>query len=219
MTITNLSIRRGGLYAVTFDNLCECENAEKENENTLLIFRDTFDLSCYKTGSNLSLEQINELNFKSLCDRAYSKGLWYLNYKDYTKKAMYEKLEGQYPEFACEFAVEKLIRLHIIDDMRFATRYAEILIKNKNTPKKQAVYKLVLKGVEKQTAQNVCDDIDIDESAQLKELVEKKYAHRLKTEQEIKKATASLLRKGFSFYNIKSALKEFADFSSDEGED
>ena len=214
MVIINIGIRKGGLYAVAFD-----EVLPGQDDNTILIYRDTLDLKGYKVGSRLSCEQLNELKVDSLCDRAYSKGLWLLNYKDYTSGQMYDKLVGDFGQIASEWAVEKLNRLHIIDDERFAVRYAEILIKNKNTPKKQAVYKLVQKGVDKHLAQNVCDDIEIDEDAQLKALVEKRYAHRLIDEQSVKKATASLMRKGFSFYNVKSVLKQYTDFCLDEGED
>jgi len=49
-----------------------------------------------------------------------------------------------------------------------------------------------------------------DECENIKLLINKKYAKRLDTEEGVKKVFAALIRKGFSFSDVRKALKEYS---------
>ena len=71
------------------------------------------------------------------------------------------------------------------------------------------INKLYLKGVPLTLAKEILSECEVDEESQIKALIERKYAYKLQDKSNYNKVYAALVRKGFSFSAIKSALKEY----------
>ena len=74
-----------------------------------------------------------------------------------------------------------------------------------------AMYKLIEKGIDKETAQSVLDEFEIDPVEQLTELIGRKYADKLEDEKDRRRTVAALQRLGYSWPDIKAALMEFEE--------
>lgn len=156
-------------------------------------------------------EFLKELKFQSDYKRAKSRALWYLDKMDYTEKALFDKLvRAGFNKKAIAAVMANLTEFGMIDDRRYAERYAERLIES-NTSKREALNKMYLKGIPLDLAKEVLEGIDSDEEAQISELIERKYAYKLSDEKGSEKVFAALARKGFSFSAIRAVLKKYND--------
>jgi regulatory protein len=106
--------------------------------------------------------------------------------------------------------VERLEEMQLLDDENFAVMFVESRIKNKPRGKFVLVSELISKGVDKEIAKRVCDEIIEDEYDILKRTYYKKYKNYNLDLSETKKL-AYLQRKGFSYGLIKK-------FAQDESE-
>lgn len=160
-------------------------------------------------GMNLDLEELEKIKFESEYKRAKSRALWYLDRMDYTEKKLFEKLTlAGFDKKASAKVLSNLTEFGLIDDRRFAIRYAERLLES-NVSKRQALGKLYQKGVPYDLAKEVLESQEVDAISQLEELIAKKYASKLTTENGTQKVFAALIRRGFSFGDVKTALKKY----------
>ena len=75
--------------------------------------------------------------------------------------------------------------------------------------KRGALYKLTEKGIERELAQEILDEFDVDPVEQLTEFIERKYAGKLEDEKDRRRTVAALGRLGYSWSDIKEALDRF----------
>lgn len=163
-------------------------------------------LSC---GAELDEALLGEIKYESEYKRAKSRALWYLDRMDYTEKALYQKLvKAGFDKRAAAGVMGWCVEFGLVDDRRYAERFAERCAQN-NISKKEATAKMLLKGVPYDLAKEVLSEIDTDEQAQLSQLIAKKYAYKLTQENGTQKVFAALVRKGFSFSAVKEALKKY----------
>jgi regulatory protein len=106
--------------------------------------------------------------------------------------------------------IARFIEVGLLDDRRFAENYAERLMEA-NVSKRQAVQKMLIKGVPYDLAKEVLEQTETDENTQIKNLIEKKYRNKLQTENGPKKVFEALVRKGFSFSAAREALKSYIE--------
>jgi regulatory protein len=106
--------------------------------------------------------------------------------------------------------VARLEEMQLLDDENFAVMFVESRIKNKPRGKFVLVSELISKGVNKEVAKRVCDELIEDEYDILKRTYYKKYKNYNLDLSETKKL-AYLQRKGFSYGLIKK-------FAQDESE-
>lgn len=167
------------------------------------------------TTENLSvsreIENIETLLFQSDFKRAKSRALWYLSRSDHSKKALTDKLiKGGFSKESVDLAVERMEELGLINDEALAVRLFEYFSSQKMS-KKEIYHKLILKGIERELAKDIVFCDDESESEKIKELLKTKYSSKLDSEENIKKVYASLVRKGFTFSDIKEALKIYSE--------
>ena len=100
----------------------------------------------------------------------------------------------------------------MIDDERYATRLAS-LMSERGISDREAVRRLVQKGVPRDIAADAVSQVESDPAEQLDEIIKKKYAARLSSgdRKEIERVVAALARKGFGFGDIRSAVARYAD--------
>lgn len=191
---------------------------EKRKNLTAICFEDGSEYlvdSDLVTTENLSvsreIENIEALLFQSDFKRAKSRALWYLSRSDHSKKALTDKLiKGGFSKESVDLAMMRMEELGLINDETLAIRLNEYFSSQKMS-KKEIYHKLILKGIERELAKDIVFCDDESESEKIKELLKTKYSSKLDSEENIKKVYASLVRKGFSFSDIKEALKIYSE--------
>ena len=161
-------------------------------------------------GAEIEEKKFLALCKQSDCDRAKSRALWYISRADHSEKALYDKLCRAFPRFAAEYAVERLKELGLIDDMAYAERLAKTL-SDANVSDREIKRKLFVKGVPNEIARDAVDSLSSDSLSQITALLETKYKNRLQSEDGIRKTYAALVRKGFSYSDVRTALKEYSE--------
>lgn len=182
------------------------------NGEEVLIDNDVCRDNYLKKGDEISEEKLNALVFQSQYQRAKSRAVWYLDRKDRTAKDLYNKLcLAGFDKKAVAKVIARLQEVGLIDDRRFAENYASRLMEG-NVSKREALQKMLQKGVPYDMAKDVLSECDSDEGAQIEALINKKYRTKLMVEGGKEKVYAALIRKGFSYEAVKNALKNYIEF-------
>ncbi len=219
MRIIRVSPRRKRVTVLFLSEPIELEG-EYSDDGGLIIDRDTFDNSGYNEGDLISQSELCELIAASRGARAYSRALWLLDSRDYTQKAMLDKLRPLYGEAAACKAIERLCEYGIIDDVRYAERAAESML-CAGRSQRDIIARLARRGVPYAIARDavatVAAESECDPVEQIKALIDKKYAARLISgdAKERQKVVAAIARKGFDFDDIRSAISEYCDVFND----
>jgi len=107
----------------------------------------------------------------------------------------------------------RLKRLELQDDEKFAKWWIEQRVQFKYKSKKELIYELRGKGIDKNIMEDVLSEVDIDEERIAKELLEKKkYRWKKLPKIEARKKMGEFLgRKGFAWGLIKSAIDDISE--------
>lgn len=182
------------------------------NGEEVLLDNDVCSEHCLKKGDELSEEKLNALVFESQYVRAKSRAVWYLDRKDRTSKDLYNKLcLAGFDKKASAKVIARLLEVGLIDDRRFAENYATRLM-DSNVSKREALQKMLQKGVSYDMAKDVLAELETDENEQIEALINKKYRTKLMCEGGVEKVYAALVRKGFSYDAVRTALKNYTEF-------
>lgn len=162
-------------------------------------------------GTDISEEQFKQLRHASEYRRARERALWYLDRADRTQKEIYKKLctAGFEEKIAAE-VVARLTEVEVLNDRRFAERFAERCRESGISPR-ETVRRLYEKGISGDLAREVAATSADDEEARVLAVIEKKYARKLCEEGGTEKVYAALARRGFSFSVIKTVLKKYSE--------
>ena len=181
----------------------------------VLLDKDVRSQKGLNKGMELDEQALDGLIFESDYQRAKSRAVWYLDRMDHTEKALYDKLlRAGFKPKPCAKVIARLKEVGLLDDNRFAENYANRLIES-NVSKREALQKLLLKGVPYDLAKSVLEETETDELSQIKNVIEKKYKNKLLSENGAQKVYAALVRKGFSYGAVKTALNEFIEESEE----
>ena len=193
---------------VALQNRRKCLTAVKlENGEELLLDTEIVIIRDLKPG--VLLDDPDALLYESDFKRAKSRALWYLSRGDLTEKGLLDKLKlAGFGEKASADATERMKELGLIDDEKFARRLAEML-ESSGSSEKEIYFKLVNKGVPSGVAKEVLSERETDESEKIKKLLSTNYQSKLNTDEGVQKVIASLARKGFSFSDIKDAIRAY----------
>jgi regulatory protein len=96
-----------------------------------------------------------------------------------------------------------------LDDEKFATWWVEQRLQFRSKSKRELIQELRLKGITKDTMEDVFSKLEIDEEAQAMKLFEKnKYKwERLSGFEKRKKVSAYFARRGFSWDVIRKVIE------------
>ena len=211
MIIKRIAIRRGKVNALFFADYT-AEFGELTDDGGLILDRGLCESEGLAAGQNIAEDRLAELVQLSACRRARSRAVWLLESHDYTQKGMYDKLRRLFGDYAARDASQYCAQIGLIDDARFAQRLA-FSMSERGISDREAVRRLVAKGVARDIAQDAVNEAESDPLSQLKQIIERKYAAKLLTgdRKEIEKVVAALARKGFGFGDIRLAISDFAD--------
>ena len=162
------------------------------------------------SGMVVSESEAEALKEKICSRRAYNKAVDLLSRRDHSKKELVEKLRQKgHGEYALQ-ATEKLEDYGYLDDRRFAHSFAQELIRLKAYGKKRIEQELYRKGIDRDIISEVISECDFS-SERLTELIERKYSRYLSDEKGINKTVNALLRFGYSYSEIRDAIKDITD--------
>jgi len=209
MKIVALHSRRKHLYGIEFDCAIEPKDYGATADSTGLIAIDRVICDSYHLCSGLELDDatLREIVEASHCSRAKSRALWYLEQSDCSKKQLIEKLRRNFPEAAAIYAADKMEELGFIDDRRYAERLAKNYVTQKRVAPKKAAFLMSSKGIDRDLAKEIAEDVETDSVEVIKELINKKYRNSLGDEKSLNRTVAALARRGFSFSDIRTAIR------------
>ena len=195
MLITAIEPRRKALSALFLDGEFVM------NLDTQTLLENRFDV-----GREIDDEELQEIIELSNERRAKEKALWLISYRDHSKKELRDKIRRTCDDASAEKAVERMEELGLVNDESFARRYARKLIFEKKMTKRAALFELSRKGIDKETAEEILDEIDVDYREQIKDFLDKKYRD-LSDEKTKRRAVAALQRLGYGWDDIKAAME------------
>ena len=76
--------------------------------------------------------------------------------------------------------------------------------------KNAAVFELSRKGIDKELAQEILENTEVDERDQIRQVIDKKYRN-LSDEKIKRRAVAALQRLGYRWDDIRSVLEEYSE--------
>lgn len=162
-----------------------------------------------KVNQELTEEEKNEIIKKGELQKSFDKTLRFVmtrprslkEVKDYFKRKEIDNSLHQN-------ILERLIKLELLDDQKFAKWWVEQRLEFKHKSKKDITFELRQKGVDTDIIKNVLDDSEIDELKIAKELISKKeYKWKRYEDSERKqKITQYLAGKGFSWDVISNIV-------------
>lgn len=209
MKVLNIEVRRRHLAAVTFsENFERIENADYEGQK-LLVDREILNRCEIKPDTELSLDEIKELVLVSECFRAKEKAVWYLSKGDLSEKGLYDKLRKNFSEKASAFALQQMVKRGYIDDRRYAENLLRILTERK-VSSRAAVGKMLEKGVPMTIIKEVSEGTRNTDAERAEALLLTKYKNKMSNEDDLRRTVAALMRRGFVYSDIKTALNMFA---------
>ncbi|MBQ7118565.1 MAG: regulatory protein RecX [Clostridia bacterium] len=176
-----------------------------DGEYYFTVDRNYFALMGIYQGKEADRDELALLGEMAEKRRAYNCAVGYLSRRDHSAKELLLKLRQKGYKESAEFAVEKLKDEGYIDDERFARMYVRELISVKKYGRRRIEQELYRKGVDRETVSLVLEETDFNDN-ELCTLIKRKYLRYLSDEKGVKKTVASLMRMGYSFSEIKSAL-------------
>lgn len=161
--------------------------------------------------------QLDSIAKHSSREKAAEKCYDYLSVRMHSKKELTDKLRRKFDKDSARRAVEKMERLGLVDDLRFAMQKAEYLLNVKRMSLRRTRAKLSCLGIDKGTVDSVLSSFGIDDQVEdISALLQGKYASKLGQPQKV---AASLMRKGFRYSDIKKAMEMMEiDIYTDTGE-
>ena len=159
-------------------------------------------------GDDVDEEVLADLKRESLNRHALSSALNILTRRAHSEKELRFKLKQKFDAEAVDFAIEKAAEMGFIDDDDFAEMYARELANSKKFAPGRIVSELVFKGVDKNIAQNVVDDLEIDIFENIEYILDNKYPNFDDDDKKLRRAINGLQRYGYSFYDIKYVINK-----------
>lgn len=217
MTITKLEQQKRN--ASRFNLYIDDQFLAGISSNTLTKF------NLYKD-KELDKKTLEQILYQELKQRFLDRAINYLarapkttfQLKRYLGDLQYKKKGDWYDEDAnidfekiFDEIVGHLQEMKLLDDENYATLFVESRIKNRPRGKFVLVSELISKGVDKEIAKKVCDELIEDEYDILKKTYYKRYKSE-KLDLKDRKKISYLQRKGFSYDLIKKfANSEFTE--------
>ena len=111
-----------------------------------------------------------------------------------------------YPEQCISDALKWAQEKHYVDDRRFAENY--IRWNGEGKSRKRLMYDLTQKGISRELAEELLEEMPPDEAAQIRKELEKQKYHPEKADlKERQRIAAKLSRRGYSWTQIENAMR------------
>ena len=162
------------------------------------------------TSTEYDIEEFEKILSDSDYNIAKNRAFNILEYRAHTEKELFDKLCQKTDEQTANAVVEKMRDIGLVDDRALLRDKLENLLKVKKYGTIRVINELGLKGFDRDEIRETIEEMEYDEYSTVCEIIEKKYLEEL-TEGDIKtrqKVVAALMRRGFSYDDVKSAINE-----------
>lgn len=170
---------------------------------------DNFGKLNLRVNQELNQEEVNEIIKKGELQKSFDKTLNFAirrprsekEIKDYFRRKEIDKSLQQN-------IIDRLIKLELLDDTKFAKWWVEQRLEFKHKSKKDIIFELRQKGIDSDAIKKILDNSEIDELKIAKELINKKLYKWQKYDEKVRhqKITQYLAGKGFGWDIINSAV-------------
>ncbi len=150
--------------------------------------------------------ELAEITEKVNIRRAYNCAVSLLSRRDHSEGELRQKLRQKGYADGSDEALARLKEQGYLDDCRFAKMYVSELIRLKGYGKARIKQELFRKGVSREITDIVLEEAEFDEN-KLEEIIRRKYMRYLDDEKGVRRTVNALLRLGYSFGEIRDALK------------
>lgn len=164
-----------------------------------------------KVGQELTAEKVEEIVKKAEFQKTYDKILRFASMRPRSRKEFGVWLvKHKIPSSLNAGLFERLERLELIGDKKFASWWVTQRIRFKNKSKRALEMELRQKGVKKEVISEVLSEEQIDEKSMAKKLLKKKERLWSSLDEFTKRRKKSeyLLRNGFSWDSIRDLLNK-----------
>ena len=217
MIILSVTPAKRHLTIIKLSEAFTCDDALLDDAGNLLLQTEYYEELRLREGMDVDEDWLVEVCHESAYRRALSKAMWYLSRRDHCSGELRKKLLSDYTDIVCDRVSARLQELGLLNDVAYAERLAEHFIVAKGVAPRQAVLHMAAKGVDMSLAKEVVSAREDDPKIFLKALVEKKYLRSIDSPKAFRKTVSSLVRKGYTYRDIKAVLEEFdINFSDDE---
>lgn len=186
------------------------------------IGRDLLLESGLAKGEYLDQERIDSILARDAIDRAVATAMRALEQRMQTGRELRTRLmrKGFQPE-TIDAAIEKLTSYGYLNDERFAELWIENRLAHRPRGKRMLEQELRQKGIDRQIVDDTVSGMEIDDRAAALEVAQKrlKSVQSLPLDEQKKKLTGILARRGFDFGVIRSTLETVLGEPAEEFDD
>ncbi len=185
-------------------------------------YRATVDSDFWYSEKFRNLKNIDEAELTELLDtvsfrRAYNKGLDFLSRRPFGTAELIKKLcEKGHEKIYAQRACERLTELGLLNDEEYARILANELYERKGYSLKRVEKELIFRGIDREIAENTVNSLDNDAQNRIIIIINKKYKNKISDEKGKKRVIDALLRLGYSYGDIRSALNSITDLDEVE---
>lgn len=204
MELTAAEPRRRGLVQLFLDG-----------EAAVKLDAQVFLQSGLKPGDQVSDQELFELIQASDARRAQEKALYLLEYRNYSKRELTEKIaRTAASREAAQAAAGRMEELGLIDDRRFGEDYAKELFSRKGYGARRVAQELRRKGLDQELVQELVEKYGSPEQSgeNIRRVLEKKYPGWREDEKVRRRAFAALQRLGYSYQEVREAMGQDEDW-------
>ena len=163
-------------------------------------------------GSEIDEEEWNELLEAINYKKALNKCADFLSRRDHSVKELKVKLLRTVDEKSADRAVERYIEAGYLDDEKYCANLVDYLFRVKKYSLNHVKQECFKRGIDSSIVKEILSEYDLDMVEIIVKLVKNKYLSKLEQEGGRQKVVAALQRKGFSYYDIESALNRLDDY-------
>jgi regulatory protein len=197
MLITAIEPRRKSLSALFLDG----ELAVNLDTETLLK-------AGFKMGQEIDDEQLHNLILSSDKRRASEKALYLLEHRNHSQKELADKISRVTSREAAEAAALHMVEIGLVNDEAYAKSLTAELLNRKNYSASRIRHELLQKGIDRELAENIIEDLAPDPVEKITELIKNKYGLNSDDEKKHRRSIATLQRLGYRWDDIRTAFNQ-----------
>ena len=201
MIITDITKTKKGRYSLIVDG-----------EFLYSIHRDTYLKSNMKSGQQITIQELEEIRLADEYLSAKENALNILSHSAQSSGLLADKLSRYYGEEAVERTVVRMNELGLLDDLDYALRYSRDCVHLKKYSLTRTTQELKRRKIPPLMIEEALAQFEEeDEIDQIVSLVLKKYKAKIMDHDGLKKTIAALMRRGFSYRSIKTAMDKIEE--------
>lgn len=207
MRITAIEKAKGERYTVYVDD-----------EYWYILNLEIIMQNSLQVGTELDEEELEELKRQAERRTARERAYYLLGYRDHSKKELYDKLLKSVRSKAALEIVELMEEQGLLNDERYAKKLAAYYLQSKKWGGRKALFEMIRRGIDRETAQEAIDDCEVDTLSQIRAVVDRKYSACLEDNsyKGRQKVLAALSRMGYSYDDIRTVLSEYRSSGTEE---